>query len=189
MLLSSHNQRHLRKFRNRILRMFYLCSCINAADKIAFVSIPSIRRDTKKKKKNQHRTPRPPVHVQASIEATRVTISVNSVPWNKSTQKISSSVYITAGGPRWWAAAGERRSDWPASCQSALFTSNVARWNFPGYSTFTGYCRRPADYFRNRQRGRDEKATASWEVFRQWATLLFAALSRNSALSTEAPRS
>lgn len=36
--------------------------------------------------------------------------------------------------------------------QRCLYQTLLARWNFPGYSTFTGYCRRPADYFRNRER-------------------------------------
>lgn len=47
----------------------------------------------------------------------------------------SSTVYITASSSRWCPADRELAPDWLPGCQSPLFTSNVVRWNFPGYST------------------------------------------------------
>lgn len=126
--LSSLNRRHLRKVRNRIhLYVPFVCEN-NWQNDICFRC--GILKDTGR-------------NLNTYIIFSFFFIFLPAhfrLPWSqhdyqfwhilgretKAHKNISSSVYITLGHPRWWAAAGDHRSDWPTSCQSALFISNVA---------------------------------------------------------------
>lgn len=139
--------------------MFYLCASIIATDKITFVSIARIPRDTKTNSRTDMFPPRRCCccfFYSSCSGFHRVNTSDDFGTFFTVKQKhtkhlpvFTSRAAIPVGGPLLVTAALIGQG---AVNQRCLYQTLLARWNFPGYSTFTGYCRRPADYFRNRER-------------------------------------